>query len=82
MTLWYRNHFIHIVGVCCVVTRSILKPTDRNTKENQKEMYEFIISNQRLYILGYVKLPLLYKHNLLDMELFPREYPIIYTLQN
>ena len=37
---------------------------------------------QILHISGSVKWPLSYKHNLLDMELFPWEYPINYTLQN
>ena len=40
------------------------------------------IFNQTLHILGSVTLPLSYKHNLLDIELFSWEYPMIYTLQN
>ena len=35
-----------------------------------------LIFCQRLHISGSVKWPLSYKHNLLDMELFPWEYPI------
>ena len=38
--------------------------------------------NQTLHIWGSVKLPLSYKHNLLDMELVPWEYHMIYILQN
>ena len=37
---------------------------------------------QTLHISGSVKVPLSYKQNLLDMELFPWEYPMIYILQN
>ena len=74
----FSAHF----GVCCVVTRSILKPTDAITTANPQEMYEMLIFCQRLHISGSVKWPLSYKHNLLDMELFPWEYTISYTSQN
>ena len=74
----FSAHF----GVCCVVTRSILKPTDAITTENPQELYEMLFFCQRLHISGSVKWPLSYKHNLLDMELFPWEYPISYTSQN
>ena len=74
----FSTHF----GVCCVVTRSILKPTDAITKEYRHKLYEMVIINQRLHISGSAKWPLSYKHNLLDMELFSWEYPINYTLQN
>ena len=50
----FYTHF-WCIGVCCVVARSILKPTDGITKENRKEMYEILISNQRLHILGSVQ---------------------------
>ena len=43
---------------------------------------KMLFFNQTLHISGSVKLPLSYKHNLLDMELFPWEYPIIYSLEN
>ena len=74
----FSAHF----GVCCVVTRSILKPTDAITTENRQELHEMLIFCQRLHISGSVKWPLSYKHNLLDIELFPWEYPINYTLKN
>ena len=74
----FSAHF----GVCCVVTLSILTSTDAITTENRQELYEMLIFCQRLHISGSVKWPLSYKHNLLDMELFPWEYPINYTLQN
>ena len=69
-------------SVCCVVTRSILKPTDAITKEYRQELYEMQIFCQILHISGSVKGPLSYKHNLLDMELFLWEYLINHTLQN
>ena len=59
-----------------------LKPTDAITTENRQELYEMLFFCQRLHISGSVKWPLSYKHNLLDMELFPWEYPINYTLKN
>ena len=62
----FSAHF----GVCCVVTRSILKPTDAITKEYRQELYELLILCQILHIPGSVKGPLSYKHNLLDMRLF------------
>ena len=74
----FSAHF----GVCCVVTRSMLKPTDAITTENRQELYKMLIFCQRLHISGSVKWPLSYKHNLLDMELFPWEYTINYTLKN
>ena len=39
----FSTHF----GVCCVVTQSILKPTDAITKEYRQELYEmqFFLSN-------------------------------------
>ena len=75
LSVQFSAHF----GVCCVVTRSILKPTDAITTENPQELYEMLIFCQRLHISGSVKWPLSYKHNLLDMELFSWEYPINYT---
>ena len=66
--------------LCCL--RSILNPTDAITKDNCQEFLEMLFFNQTLHISGSVELPLSYKHNLLDLELFPWEYPIIYTLQN
>ena len=57
-------------------------PTDAITKEYRQELYEMQIFCRILHISGSVKWPLSYKHNLLDMELFPLEYPINYTLQN
>ena len=57
-------------------------PTDAVIKEYRQELYEMQVFCQRLHISGSVKWPLSYKHNLLDMELFPWEYPINYTLQN
>ena len=57
-------------------------PTDAITKEYRQELYEMQIFCRILHISGFVKWPLSYKHNLLDMELFPWEYPINYTLQN
>ena len=80
MTLDCQNNFLHI-WLCCVVTRSILKPTDAITKEYRQELLEMLIFNQTQHISGSVKWPLLYKHNSLDMKLFPWEYPIIYILQ-
>ena len=74
----FSAHF----GICCFVLRSILKPTDAITTENRQELYEMLIFSQRLHISGSVKWPLSYKHNLLDIELFPWEYPINYTLKN
>ena len=74
----FSTHF----GACCVVTRSILKPTDAITKEYRQELYEMQFFGQILHISGSVKWPLSYKNNLLDMELFPWEYPMNYTLQN
>ena len=70
--------------LCCHTP--ILRPTDAitSTKENRQALYEMLIFNQRLHISGSVKWPLLYKHNLLNMDLFPpppREYPIYYTLK-
>ena len=35
-----------------------------------------LIFNQRLHISGSVTWPFSYKHNLLNMEVFPWEYPI------
>ena len=58
----FSTHF----GVCCVVTRSILKPTDAITKEYRQEYYEMLIFCQKLHISGSVKWPLS-----LDIELFP-----------
>ena len=57
-------------------------PTDAVIKEYRQELYEMQIFGRILHISGSVKWPLSYKHNLLDMELFPWEYPINYTLQN
>ena len=57
-------------------------PTDAVTKEYRQELYEMQFFGRILHISVSVKWPLLYKHNLLDMELFPWEYPINYTLQN
>ena len=57
-------------------------PTDAVIKEYRQELYEMQIFCRILHISGSVKWPLSYKHNLLDMELFPWEYPINYTLQN
>ena len=74
----FSAHF----GVCCVVTRSILKPSNSITTENRQEIYEMPIFCQRLHITGSVKWHLSYKHNLLNMELFPWEYAINYTLKN
>ena len=70
----FSAHF----GVCCVVTRSILQPTDAITTANPQDMYEMLFFCQRLHISGSVKWPLSYKHNLLDRELFPWEYPVNY----
>ena len=80
-TLLSEQFFAHF-GVCSVVTRSILKPTDAITTENPQELYEMQIFCQRLHLSDSVKGPLSYKYNLLEMELFPWEYPINYTLQN
>ena len=56
--------------VCCRTVT--IKPTDAITKEYRQELYEILIFNQRLHISGYGEWPALsYKHNLLDMELFP-----------
>ena len=49
----------------------------KNIDKNCKKCY-FLTKHSS----GSVTLPLSYKHNLLDMELFPWEYPMIYTLQN
>ena len=57
-------------------------PTDAITTENRQEFYEMQFFCQVKHISGSVKGPLSYKNNLLDMELFPWEYPINYTLQN
>ena len=48
-------------------------PTDAITKEYRQELYEMQIFCRILRISGSVKWPLSYKHNLLDMELFPLE---------
>ena len=74
----FSTHF----GVCCIVTRSILMPTDAITKEYRQELYEMQIFCRILHISRCVKWTLSYKHKLLDMELFPWEYPINYTMQN
>ena len=63
----FSTHF----GVCCVVTRLILKSTDAITKEYRQELYEMLIFCLSLHFSGSVKWPLSYKHNLLNMELFP-----------
>ena len=51
---------------------------------NYKRILTSIVRNAIFYQTLHISvtLPLSYKHNLLDMELFPWEYPMIYTLQN
>ena len=51
-------------------------PTDAVTKEYRQELYEMQIFWPNTKHLRLCKFPLSYKHNLLDMELFPWEYPI------
>ena len=67
----YQNNFLHIFGVCCVITQSLLKSADAITKEYRQKLNEMLNFNQRIDISGSVKWPLLYKRNLLDTELFP-----------
>ena len=74
----FSTHF----SICCVVTRSIIMSADAITKEYRQEIYEMLIFNQRLHISGSVKWPLSYKPYLLNMEVFPWEYPINNTLQH
>ena len=54
----FSTHF----DVCCVATRSILKPTDRITIKYRQELHEMLIFNQRLHISVSVRWPLSYKH--------------------
>ena len=56
----FSTHF----DVCCIVTRSILKPTDAITKEYRQELYEMQFFCQIPHISGSVKWPLSYKNNL------------------
>ena len=74
MILYYQNNFLHIL-VHVVLTDAI-------TKEYRQELYEMQFFCQIKHISGSVKWPLSHKHNLLDLELFPWEYPINYTFQN
>ena len=59
----FSTHF----GVCCVVTRSIVKPTDANKRESRQKCY-FFTKDYASQGLSYDSFHL--KNNLLDMELF------------
>ena len=49
-----EQFFTHF-GVCCVVTRLKLKPTDAIMKEYRQELYEMLIFCQKRHISGSVK---------------------------
>ena len=65
----FSTHF----DVCCVVTRSIVKPTDANKRESRQKSHKmllFFTKDCAMRILGRVIWLTLSRNNLLDMELF------------
>ena len=63
----FSTHFV----VCCVVTRSIVKPTDAIKLEFRQKSYEMQTFYCRLHLSGPVRWPTLSKDNVLDRKLFP-----------
>ena len=81
MKLYDQNNFLHIL-VYVVLLRgqyqSLQMQLQVNIDKNCKKCY-FLTKHYISQTLCHCPS---YKHNLLDMELFPWEYPMIYTLTN
>ena len=59
----FSTHF----GVCCVATRSIVKPTDANKRESRPKSHKMLFFLLKTTPVIWLTSS---KNNLLDMELF------------
>ena len=68
MVLLSSEQFSTHFGICCVVTRSTVKPTDANKRESRQKSHKMLSFLLRLRISGPVIWLTLSKNNLLDMD--------------